>query len=154
VSQQGTAVRIKRHLLRIRPVGEDQQTLAPALGGGGYGSPIPTNRGILIGGRLKHLPSGHFEDSFMPAPLDTTGGKSDVQAVGSTNSFLRRYMACNIFNIVVAEDDDDGAGGAIDEGVNIVPSERVDLVMPTGRLTPRAESCSAAIWMGKERQSG
>ena len=72
--------------------------------------------GILIRGRLKHLPSGHFEDSFMPAPLDTTGGKSDVQAVGSTNSFLRRYIACNIFNIVVAEDDDDGAGGAIDEG--------------------------------------
>ena len=72
--------------------------------------------GILIRGRLKHLPSGHFEDSFMPAPLDTTGGKSDVQAVGSTNSFLRRYISCNIFNIVVAEDDDDGAGGAIDEG--------------------------------------
>ena len=67
--------------------------------------------GILIRGRLKHLPSGHFEDSFMPAPLDTTGGKSDVQAVGSTNSFLRRYIACNIFNIVVAEDNDDGAGG-------------------------------------------
>jgi len=67
--------------------------------------------GILIRGRLKHLPSDHFEDSFMPAPLDTTGGKSDVQAVGSTNSFLRRYVACNIFNIVVVGDDDDGAGG-------------------------------------------
>ena len=63
--------------------------------------------GILIRGRLKHLPGGHYEDSFMPAPLDTTGGKSNVQAVGSTNSFLRRYVACNIFNIVVVGDDDD-----------------------------------------------
>jgi hypothetical protein len=71
--------------------------------------------GILICGRLKHLPSGHYEDSFMPAPPDTTGGKSEVQAVGSTNSFLRRYVACNIFNIVVVGDDDDGAGGTIDE---------------------------------------
>ena len=71
--------------------------------------------GILIRGRLKHLPSGHFEDSFMPAPPDTTGGKSNVQAVGSTNSFLRRYVACNIFNIVVVGDDDDGNGGTIDE---------------------------------------
>jgi hypothetical protein len=71
--------------------------------------------GILIRGRLKHLPGGHYEDSFMPAPLDTTGGKSDVQAVGSTNSFLRRYVACNIFNIVVVGDDDDGTGGTIDE---------------------------------------
>ena len=71
--------------------------------------------GILIRGRLKHLPSGHYEDSFMPAPLDTSGGKSDVQAVGSTNSFLRRYAACNIFNIVVVGDDDDGNGGPLDE---------------------------------------
>jgi hypothetical protein len=71
--------------------------------------------GILIPGRLKHLPSGHYEDSFMAAPADTTGGKSKVQAVGSTNSFLRRYIACNIFNIVVVGDDDDGTGGTVDE---------------------------------------
>jgi hypothetical protein len=70
---------------------------------------------ILIRGRLKHLPGGHFEDSFMPAPLDTSGGKSTVQGVGSTNSYLRRYITCNIFNIVVVGDDDDGNGGAIDE---------------------------------------
>jgi len=76
----------------------------------------PRERGdILIRGRLKHLPGGHFEDSFMPAPPDSTGGKSDVQAVGSTNSFLRRYVTCNIFNIVVVGDDDDGNGGTIDE---------------------------------------
>ena len=71
--------------------------------------------GILIRGRLKHLPSGHYEDSFMPAPPDTSGGKSNAQAVGSTNSFLRRYVVCNIFNIVVVGDDDDGTGGPIDE---------------------------------------
>jgi len=75
----------------------------------------PCDGGILIRGRLKHLPSGHYEDSFMPAPPDTTGGKSNVQAIGSTNSFLRRYVACNIFNIVVVGDDDDGTGGTIDE---------------------------------------
>jgi hypothetical protein len=51
----------------------------------------------------------------MPAPRDRTGGKSEVQAIGSTNSFLRRYIACNIFNIVVIGDDDDGAGGTIDD---------------------------------------
>jgi ERF superfamily len=71
--------------------------------------------GLLIRGRLKHLPSGHYEDSFMPAPRDTTGGKSEVQAVGSTNSFLRRYVLCNLFNIIVVGDDDDGSGATIDE---------------------------------------
>jgi hypothetical protein len=51
----------------------------------------------------------------MAAPLDTSGGKNNVQAVGSTNSYLRRYIAANIFNIVVVGDDDDGTGGTIDE---------------------------------------
>jgi hypothetical protein len=71
--------------------------------------------GLRIRGRLKHLPGGYYEDSCLSAPPDTTGGKSNVQAVGSTNSFLRRYVACNIFNIVVVGDDDDGTGGTIDE---------------------------------------
>src|ERR1700745_814910 len=70
---------------------------------------------ILIRGRLKHLPCGHYEDSFMPAPPVTSGAKANVQAVGSANSFLRRYVACNIFNIVVVGDDDDGTGGPIDD---------------------------------------
>jgi ERF superfamily len=80
---------------------------------------------ILIRGRLKHLPGGHFEDSFMPAPLDTSGGKSTVQAVGSTNSYLRRYIACNIFNIVVVGDDDDGNGSTIDETQTITLLELI-----------------------------
>jgi hypothetical protein len=71
--------------------------------------------GIRIRGRLRHLAGGYYEDFFMSAPPDTTGGKSSVQAVGSTNSYLRRYVACNIFNIVVVGDDDDGNGGTIDE---------------------------------------
>jgi hypothetical protein len=58
---------------------------------------------------------GHFEDSFMAAPMDTSGGKSNVQGVGSTNSYLRSYIACNIFNIMVVGDDDNGNGGTIDE---------------------------------------
>ena len=76
----------------------------------------PAEGGAMrIRGRLKHLPGGYYEDSFMSAPPDTTGGKSNVQAVGSTNSYLRRYLACNIFNIVVVGDDDDGNGGTIEE---------------------------------------
>jgi hypothetical protein len=39
--------------------------------------------GVLICGRLKHLPSGHYEDSLMPAPLDRTGGKSTYRQSGA-----------------------------------------------------------------------
>ena len=46
-----------------------------------YSSEPREHGGILIRGRLKHLPGGHFEDSFMPAPPDISGGKSTVQGV-------------------------------------------------------------------------
>jgi len=112
--QSGTCAAFK-----YAPLGEIDKHLRPLLAEEEMDlsySDDPLEGGcILIRGRLKHLPSGHYEDSFMPAPLDTTGGKSQVQAVGSTNSFLRRYVLCNIFNIVVVDDDDDGNGGTIDE---------------------------------------
>ena len=45
--------------------------------------------------------------------------------MGSTNSYLRRYIACNIFNIVVVGDDDDGNGGTIDETQTITLLESI-----------------------------
>ena len=105
--------------IQIRPLEEIDRHLRPLLVKEdmdlSYSNEPQEGGEILIRGRLTHLPSGHYVDSFMPAPPDTTGGKSNVQAVGSTNSFLRRYIACNIFNIVVVGDDDDGTGGTIDE---------------------------------------
>jgi hypothetical protein len=112
--------------------------------------------GLLIRGRLKHLPGGHYEDSFMPAPPDTTGGKSNVQAVGSTNSFLRRYVACNIFNIVVVGDDDDGNGGTIGEAqtktiVELIKKAKVGpkfLKYMKARSVEEAGSLEAAVASG------
>ena len=48
-----------------------------------------------------------------------------MQGVGSTNSYLRRYITCNIFNIVVVGDDDDGTGGTLDE---VQTSTIIDLI--------------------------
>jgi hypothetical protein len=38
---------------------------------------------ILIRGRLTHLPGGHYEDSLMPAPPDTTGGSRTCRQWGA-----------------------------------------------------------------------
>jgi hypothetical protein len=117
--EQGKPQKAAYEAFKYAPLEEIDKHLRPLLAQEdmdlSYSDEPREGDGIVIRGRLKHLPGGHYEDSFMPAPLDTTGGKSNVQAVGSTNSYLRRYVACNIFNIVVVGDDDDGTGGTIDE---------------------------------------
>ena len=118
-SENGKSQKGTYEAFKYAPLEEIDKHLRPLLIGEemdlSYSDEPQAGGGILIRHRLKHLPSGHFEDSFMAAPLDTSGGKSTVQAVGSTNSYLRRYIACNIFNIVVVGDDDDGTGGTLDE---------------------------------------
>lgn len=110
----------QREAFKYAPLEEIDRHLRPLLAEEdmdlSYSDEPREGGGIVIRGRLKHLPGGHYEDSFMPAPLDTSGGKNNVQGIGSTNSYLRRYVACNIFNIVVlGDDDDDGGGGPISE---------------------------------------
>jgi hypothetical protein len=46
-----------------------------------FSDELREDRGILIRGRLKHLPSGHFEDSFMSASAGHLGRK--VRRAGS-----------------------------------------------------------------------
>jgi len=49
---------------------------------------------------------GHSEKTQLSAPNDTSGGKNAIQALGSTNSYLRRYTLCNAFGISADEDND------------------------------------------------
>lgn len=52
---------------------------------------------------------GHQERySTPPLPADQTGSKNAVQAIMSSNKYARRYLLCNIFNIVTIGADDDG----------------------------------------------
>lgn len=60
--------------------------------------------------------SGHTERKELNGAVDSTGAKGTanktaMQGVGSTVSYLRRYLTCMIFNIVLVNEDDDGTGG-------------------------------------------
>jgi hypothetical protein len=74
----------------------------------------PRENGAVVVGRLAHT-NGHFQEAEIPVPLDSTGGKTNAQAMGSTFSYGRRYTLCMLLNIVVVGEDDDGAGGLITE---------------------------------------
>jgi len=60
---------------------------------------------------------GGFSRKYhLDAPLDDAGkdgtkNKTGIQAMGSTVSYLRRYLFCMIFNVATADDNDGNGGG-------------------------------------------
>lgn len=84
-----------------------------------YNSETLPNNYVRITCTCAH--TGGFSRPYqLEAPLDTTGAKggankTSLQGLGSTVSYLRRYLACMIFNVVTTdEDDDDGQTGRED----------------------------------------
>lgn len=66
---------------------------------------------IIVTGVLSR--GGHREETTMHLPLDTSGSKNAVQAVGSSTSYGKRYTAAALLNLTSRGEDDDGkAGGA------------------------------------------
>lgn len=53
---------------------------------------------------------GHSESVTLEAPLDTSGGKNNIQAMGSAVSYLERYTLLAITGLSTKEMDDDGRG--------------------------------------------
>lgn len=58
--------------------------------------------------KLTHK-QGHSEEVTLEAPLDTSGGKNNIQAMGSSVSYLERYTLLAITGLATKEQDDDGA---------------------------------------------
>lgn len=72
-----------------------------------------TGSGRVYTAKLAHS-GGHYETASMVLPADTSGSKNAIQAIGSTVSYAKRYLTCMLFNIVTADEDDDGYAGAIE----------------------------------------
>ena len=58
--------------------------------------------------------AGHSVTEELPGKIDAGPGRSAIQAVGSSISYLRRYLTCMIFNVVVRNEDKDGNAPARD----------------------------------------
>ena len=62
---------------------------------------------IRIVGILSHE-RGHSEESCFEAPMDRSEYRSDIQSMGSTVSYGRRYTTLDLLNIATRGMDDDG----------------------------------------------
>ena len=79
---------------------------------------------------------GHSERTMMELPADTSGSKNAVQAVGSSTSYGKRYVASALLNLTsrLPEDrDDDGQRGG---GATLITEDQAmdlrDLVNAVG----------------------
>lgn len=62
---------------------------------------------ISVTGILSHR-EGHSEQTTMLLPADTGPGRNAVQAIGSSTSYGKRYVAIALLNITSTGEDDDG----------------------------------------------
>ena len=63
----------------------------------------------VVTGILSHC-AGHREESTFELPLDISGSKNDVQGLGSSTSYGKRYVAGALLNLTSRGEDNDGAG--------------------------------------------
>ena len=87
--------------------------------------------GAVITATLLHA-RGHSRSSSIPLPLDSGPGRNNLQAMGSTISYGKRYTTDMLLNIVRTNEDDDGVRG----GMQFISAEQVgemeDLARDTG----------------------
>jgi hypothetical protein len=54
---------------------------------------------------------GHSEKRTLTMPVDKGAGRNDVQSIGSTATYAKRYLLSMHLNLVTRDEDDDGNGG-------------------------------------------
>lgn len=67
----------------------------------------PRDNEMIVVATFGHR-SQHRETRQMAVPYDASGGKNPIQARGSAFSYGRRYLLCQFFNIIIAEEDTNG----------------------------------------------
>ena len=81
--------------------------------------------GMSVTGILMHR-AGHREQTTMLLPLDSSGSKNAVQALGSSVSYGKRYVLCALLNITTRGEDDDG-NAAVPQKKMVTPAQAKQL---------------------------
>jgi hypothetical protein len=101
--------------------------IRPALTEEGFGLsfkilPRPNDGGGLnVCAVLRHVDGYKEIGDPMPVPLDTSGGKNNLQAYGSSLSYGKKYAAFAALNIITEGEDDDGVRG----GMKFISEEQI-----------------------------
>ncbi|MGY2052370.1 ERF family protein [Methylobacterium sp. JK268] len=89
--------------------------IKPVLARHGFGISFKTGRTpdrVTVTAILMHR-DGHSEETTLELPVDTSGSKNAVQAVGSSTSYGKRYTAAALLNLTSRGEDDDGKSAGL-----------------------------------------
>lgn len=124
---------------RHATLGNVVATIAPALGrhrlSHSWGVKRDGER-IYVTCKLTHA-LGHSEEITLDGALDTSGSKNNIQAVGSTITYLERYTLLAITGLATEDQDDDGRSSEAATGPSTITEEQAaklqDALEATGR---------------------
>jgi len=103
-----------------------------------------TEKVIEMTGYLHHI-EGHTESATLSAPWDDSGGKNAIQSIGSTETYLRRYILLDLTGIGTADSDDDGKNYRIDKNEDTKENRELYMFAIAGIL-------KGELFTDKERQ--
>ena len=99
---------------------------------------IGTDGRVIMRGHLDHV-KGHGKTCAISLPLETSGNKNNVQGIGSSISYGKRYAAIALLNIVSHAPEDHDTDGAVTN--EFVSDEQIDklreLIVESGADIPR-----------------
>lgn len=102
----------KGHNSKYSPLANTIKIVNPLLTGCGFSYDwkiVQTDGSITVTCILSHR-DGHSEECPLTASSDDSGNKNDIQALGSTVQYLKRYSFEAIIGISSQDEDDDGNG--------------------------------------------
>lgn len=90
--------------------------------------------------------SGHSEENTLSGPPDKTGSKNEIQAIGSTLSYLSRYSLVQALGLAASNDDD---GKLSEASAQTISDEQIEVISARIRKS-KADLPKFLAWVGVE----
>lgn len=103
-----------------------------------------TERAMKVTCIVRHR-DGHFEETTLMSPVDTSGSKNAVQQIGSTQTYLQRYTLMAALGLAASKDDDGHAAG-----VKILTGSSVEDLLQEGRRIAAEGMTALGAWWTKD----
>jgi hypothetical protein len=110
--------------------------------------PSQVDGGVKVKCVVSHV-LGHTQEVEMVGPLDNTGNKNSIQAIGSTSSYLARYTIMLALGLASRDMDDDGVAAGNGNKATITDEQADELQKEINELYGD-KSKTFMDWLGVE----